>query len=356
MRIIIWGVGDFACKICSNMKVNSVNVEIVGFCDNNSDKWGEFYGKKVYAPYELSRVNYDKIIILSNLYYDEIRKDIMYWFKIPKQKIGNVNDLLRILVLDKYRESDDRELQEIVHYLETHQLSIFNQYVQDEGYALVQWDNMENMPFIMIEDKKMYYPYDTVFEEYEGKKIVRNVMQEQQSTSPHLYIKDDICVEKGDIIADVGVAEGDFSIRFIDKASKIYLFEGDKKWKKPLEKTFEKFKDKIVFIDKYIGQRTENNQVCLDDIIHESINFLKMDIEGEECKALLGAKKLLNRSNAKCAICSYHRYGDEETIKNILNIYGYCTSVSDGYMFFYHDINIFSTLDFRRGIVYGRKI
>lgn len=26
-----------------------------------------------------------------------------------------------------------------------------------------------------------------------------------------------------------------------------------------------------------------------------------------------------------------------------------------GYMCFYHDINIFSSLDFRRGIVYGRK-
>ena len=26
-----------------------------------------------------------------------------------------------------------------------------------------------------------------------------------------------------------------------------------------------------------------------------------------------------------------------------------------GYMLYYHDANIFSTLDFRRGIVYGRK-
>ena len=208
---------------------------------------------------------------------------------------------------EKYQTSEDLDILETLEYWKNNQLTVFNQFVKEEMFHVVEWDYIENMPFIILEDKKMYYPYDTKFESFEGKKIIRNVMQEQQETSPHLYIKDDITINEGDIIADVGAAEGDFSIRFVEKASKIYLFEGDKKWWKPLRKTFEKFKDKIEFINKYAGYIDDNNLVRMDTIIKEKIDFLKMDVEGSECDALLGARKLLINGNVKCAICSYHR-------------------------------------------------
>lgn len=87
--------------------------------------------------------------------------------------------------------------------------------------------------------------------------------------------------------------------------------------------------------------------------MQEPIDFLKMDIEGAEIDALLGGKRLLQASRARCAICSYHRSHDEENIKLILQALGYRTATSHGYMFFPYDPHCLETLEFRRGVVYG---
>lgn len=355
MKIVLFGTGDYAKNIYPMIENNHLGVDIVGFCDSNSDNWGELFGKKVYAPYELASLDMDKIIILSQVYYDEIKNDLLFWHRIPDNKIENIYYLLKVLMISKYQDSKDTEIKETLEYWENHELTVFNQFVKDEGYSIVQWDYMENLPYVILEDKRLYFPYDMKFEIFEGNKIVRNIMQEQQETSPHLYIRDDITVNFGDIIADVGAAEGDFSIRFVERASKIYLFEGDRRWRKPLRKTFEKFKDKVVFIDKFVGTVDVGNFIRLDTAIDDKIDFLKMDVEGAECEALFGARNLLKTNNVKCAICSYHRAHDEADIKDILHAYKYETNTGGGYMCFYHDINIFSSLDFRRGIVYGRK-
>ena len=80
-----------------------------------------------------------------------------------------------------------------------------------------------------------------------------------------------------------------------------------------------------------------------------------MDIEGCELDGLWGAANVLKKNSVKCSICSYHKFGDEFEIKNILEEYGYTTSVSNGYMAFIYDTDIFYHVDLRRGIVYGDK-
>jgi len=154
----------------------------------------------------------------------------------------------------------------------------------------------------------------------------------------------------------VGVCEENFVLRYVEKARKIYLFEGDKKWIEPLKKTFSEYGDKVVLIDKYLLGNDSSYSVTLDSAIKEEVDFLKMDIEGAEVEALLGGKNLLMRSKARCAICSYHRQNDEKYIRYLLGEYGYDTDVSKGYMFFTSDDKIADSLDFRRGIVYGWKI
>lgn len=81
-----------------------------------------------------------------------------------------------------------------------------------------------------------------------------------------------------------------------------------------------------------------------------------MDIKGAEIDALLGAKNALLNSNTNCAIYSYHRMNDEENIRFILVNLGYWTQVSEEYMFFYIDENIYDTLDLRKGVVYAKKM
>ncbi len=201
----------------------------------------------------------------------------------------------------------------------------------------------------------MYFPYNYKFQEYNGKKVVRDITAEQQMYSPHLYIKDDIKIEKGDIIADAGVQEGNFALRYIEKVSKAYLFECNKYWIKPLQKTFEKFKDKVVLSNSFLGQYNGGIYSNLDTVIKGRLDFLKVDVEGAEIETLLGGKNVLLNNDVKCAICSYHKSGDQTAIEAILNFYGYETSTSEGYMVFYKDKNIYSTLDLRKGIVYAKK-
>ena len=48
----------------------------------------------------------------------------------------------------------------------------------------------------------------------------------------------------------------------------------------------------------------------LDDFLQEPPTFIKMDIEGSEYNALLGAQKLIREHKPKLAICAYHKNDD----------------------------------------------
>lgn len=58
-----------------------------------------------------------------------------------------------------------------------------------------------------------------------------------------------------------------------------------------------------------------------------------MDIEGAEVSALLASEDLLQNNNVRCAICTYHKKDE----------------------IFHIDKDIFSALDFRKGVIYAKK-
>ena len=92
-------------------------------------------------------------------------------------------------------------------------------------------------------------------------------------------------------------------------------------------------------------------------MIQEPVNFIKMDIEGNEWDALLGAENLIRRSTElKCAACSYHTDFDEILLKDVLGRYGMKCSVTPGYMWFPYAVRtkVVSTR-LCRGIVRGVK-
>ncbi len=50
--------------------------------------------------------------------------------------------------------------------------------------------------------------------------------------------------------------------------------------------------------------------VALDEVLDEKVTFVKMDIEGAELEALMGASRIIKRDKPKLAICVYHKPED----------------------------------------------
>ena len=71
MKIVFFGAGNY---YKSNKKRLSaiIGIEIVAFLDNNSSLWGkQLDGISIYSPMEVKTLEYDYIVLMSELYLTE---------------------------------------------------------------------------------------------------------------------------------------------------------------------------------------------------------------------------------------------------------------------------------------------
>lgn len=177
---------------------------------------------------------------------------------------------------------------------------------------------------------------------------------EQDEKSPHLYITDQYRIKDNSVVIDAGVAEGNFSLEIIDRVKKIYLIESDRDWIEALKLTFSPYKDKVEIINVAASDYSDEGIAALDEIIHEKVDCIKMDIEGEELFALRGCNRIIDESdNIQCLICTYHQEFAYDVICAFLKEKGMEIQTSCGYMYYAnHRIN---APELRRGIVRARK-
>ncbi len=159
------------------------------------------------------------------------------------------------------------------------------------------------------------------------------------SLDPLYFIKQFRGLNSKEIYVDCGAYDGDSFISYCkyNVFPKVaYLFEPDSNNRKALDDTVLKFNDfteihiisqgvysfsgKLYFVEgkgqcSYMSKEPHKNSVqidvtSIDDAINEDISFIKMDIEGSEKDALLGAKSHISSSYPKMAICIYHHISD----------------------------------------------
>jgi len=219
----------------------------------------------------------------------------------------------------------------------------------------VFFDPESCMRYALYEGEKLFFP--KIMSVNQIKDCVNDILISQDSASAHRYHDDDFYVEEGDIIADMGAAEGFWALSNVRKARKVYLFECDKEWIPALQKTFEPWKEKVDIIQKFISDANSNNTFTLDCLYagNIEINFIKADIEGAEIQLLKGGVNTLSeQNNIKLLLCTYHRKNDAAELEQILKSYNFITSFSKGFMIQVWDRHL-SAPYLRRGIIRAKK-
>lgn len=359
-RVLIWGTGKSEKNKRDMLRDMFSRVEIMGYIDNDKSKQHSFYnGYKILSPQEAIRMDFDKILIMST-FSNDIEEQLVNELSVTRDKIDDYKYFTKIRILNRYKTYTDPEIQRVVNHINHNRLEIFSYDFIEKYYNFnveVLYDETVEMFYVMHHNHPMYF--SKAFKNAnEVKWYYRSVETEQDENSPHRYQSDDFCVGIGDVVIDAGVAEGNFALDVIDKVSKIYLIESDSKWVDALKVTFADYMDKVVIIDKMLADYDGEETVCLDSVISEKVDFIKMDIEGCEVEALTRMEQLVNISpNLKVAACCYHNEYDERMIKELLQGYRMNTSVTDGYM--WYPVGVFQKYynpKIRRGIVRGQKL
>jgi len=273
---------------------------------------------------------------------------------IDKEKLKQIRKYF--LSMDKTKQN--KEVAEIIEFFQKGNIFSVFPYDFPYQYAMddidVCYDKTCCMNFVMHCGNKMYFPQ--AWNSQACRSYYNALLIEQDIHSPHRYETPEFCVKDGDIIADIGAAEGIWALPYAEKAAKIYLFECSKHWIQAVTKTFEPWKDKVTIVNKYIGAVSGRDIITLDEFFGNSqINFIKADIEGAEVELLAGARGVLkNQNDLKILLCTYHREGDDAELKKCLEEFGFKTEYSDGYMLFIFDPYLKKPY-IRRGVLRAAK-
>jgi hypothetical protein len=251
------------------------------------------------------------------------------------------------------KEEVNEEQSEVLKYLKNNPLTIFPydfQSLYSPENIEVFYDDVNRMHYVFLDGKRLYYKKGL------SKKNIRKsfseLLGEQDMNSPHRYLTKDFNANNC-VIADIGAADGNFSLSVIDIAKKIVLFEYDPKWVKALRLTFAPWPEKVEIISKRVAEHDNEKDINFSTFYKTSpdINFLKIDVDGAEEEVLRSCQGALSSGKPmKIALCTYHKDNDESKFTALLQSHGFNVSYSDGYMIYYYDKKM-RTSYLRRGLI-----
>jgi hypothetical protein len=248
----------------------------------------------------------------------------------------------------------NEEQKEVTRYVENNEIRIlpykFHSYYAPEKVE-VMTDPEKGMKYVLQDGKRLYFK-----KRWSKKKIKRSycdLMREQDKESPHRYLTDSFTIGKDDVLADIGAAEGNFSLSVIENIKKVYIFEYDREWIEALNATFAPWAEKVVIIDKFVSDRNDSKNIRFDTFFetNKDVTFFKIDVDGAESVVLGSCDKVFNSQGSfKIALCTYHKHDDEKDFTNLLKDYGFTVTPSKGYMINYYDKKLKAPY-LRRGLI-----
>lgn len=257
--------------------------------------------------------------------------------------------------LKKYYEKD-KEIKEICDYLAHGSIHTFP-YDFKDNYDLnkvnAEKDSLTGLIRIEHNGTMLYMrrKYKSLFR---AKRYYNNLCIEQDSSSPHRYTTSSFFPDNDCVILDIGGAEGFFSLDYVKNCKKIYIFECEKEWIEALEHTYKDYMGKVVIVDKYVCDYSDEHHITIDDfVIQNNLEneklFIKMDAEGSEPQIYQGMKQCIQRhQKMKIALCVYHCLFHEQYFRE--QFQGWKIENSNGYMLYYYDMN-YSEPYIRRGVL-----
>lgn len=368
-KIILFGIGNNGRNIMNAYKKYDADFKVTAIADNLSNL-SDYAGIKVISPEQIKDYEYEEIWI-SSIYYKEIRKQLVEQMQIPSACIRYVEypiPFLEKALFIRYREEmagrkkcGTEELQQVTDYISDKGVRMYCYPFYDEYMDRdlpICYDEERRLYYGMWFGRKMYLSrkYDTP---RKAELYFQYACMEQDERSPHRYLTEYFQIEKGDVGIDVGAAEGIFALQVIDKVEHIYLIEADTDWCEALEATFANDRDKVTVIQGYVSDTDQNENLSLDMIfLDKKIDFIKMDIEGAEEKALQGARRLIERCVPKMAVCTYHKREDEKVIRAWLETSApYVVNHSPGYVICQGEWELehLEDVDFRRALLWAER-
>jgi FkbM family methyltransferase len=147
------------------------------------------------------------------------------------------------------------------------------------------------------------------------------------------YWEDFVGMDQNKIFVDCGGFDGDSTISFINRQpdyKKVYFFEPFVKCMELARRNLNQYpnvefhniavsdeKSKIYFTEDLgvANHQSEEGTLevetnTLDNIIKDKVDYIKFDIEGDEYRAIKGARTLITRYKPKIAVAVYHKVED----------------------------------------------
>jgi hypothetical protein len=283
------------------------------------------------------------------------------WLPKPFRK-PMLDILMTQTILDYYNSLEPHKISEEEHealsYIRKEGIQVFPYHFQDKykkSEVEVFVDAKNGLKYVIENDRKLYFKRKS---SERGVKRNYNALRiEQDVESAHRYLTQSFEVEDGDILVDVGAAEGNLPLSVMHKVKKVYLFETDPKWIEALQATFEPWKEKVEIINKYVSDKNNDTHVTLDTFFKdkEPFTFLKVDAEGAETSILEGCRTILAENKPmKIAMATYHKPHDAEEIELFINQYHFKSEFSEGFMIF-PELKTFSPPYLRRGLIRAKR-